>query len=251
MNSPDQSTPDGRSGSQGGRSSDVFLWPDFLAGQPSRPVRVALVDDDALIRRVISGELYKDARTDVVMQSATLRDARRLISMHTFDVLLVDITLPNGNGLDLIAYTKSVHPKAEIIVISVLDNEQYALLAFELGAVGYLVKNSWFGNFVEAVLQVANGGAYITPNIARKLLRKLEPSQGGIAPSPSNKQETLSPREKAVLSNITAGYTSIEIGDRLKISTETVNTHIKHIYNKLQIHCRAQAVSVAAQRGLI
>ncbi|MES2190990.1 MAG: response regulator transcription factor [Pseudomonadota bacterium] len=251
MNLQTQNISNVLSASQGGRTQEAYLWPDFMVGQPSRPVRVAIVDDDALIRKVISGELYKDARTDVAMQSSSLREARRLIASSTFDVLLVDIILVDGNGLELIACTKSVHPKAEIIVISVLDDEQQALLAFELGAVGYLVKNSWFGNFAEAVLQVANGGASITPHIAKRLLRKLEPSQQTLSPYPRSDQQGLSTREKAVLSKITAGYTSAEIGVYLKISPETVNTHIKHIYSKLQVHCRAQAVNVATQRGLI
>jgi len=140
---------------------------------------------------------------------------------------------------------------AEAIVISAMEDEQHALHAFELGATGYLVKNSWFGNFPQAVLQVVNGGASITPNLARRLLNKFEqPQTNTQALQESKNKEKLSEREKQVLKLVASGYTSTEIGSRLIISAQTVNTHIKNIYRKLNVRTRAQAVSFAASRGL-
>lgn len=234
------------------RPGTPSLWPDFMVGQPGQPVRVLLVDDDAHIRKIIANELLNDLRTDIVAQGGSLREGRHLIAQHAFDVMLVDLNLGDGNGFDLIKYMKVLHPNAEAVVISVLEDEQQALHAFELGATGYLVKNSWFGNFPEAVLQVVNGGASITPSLARRLLRKLQSSAEGVSSSEHGHQkDQLSEREKCVLTMITAGYTSIEISSKLNISAETVNTHIKHIYGKLHVHNRAQAVSSAAHRGLI
>jgi DNA-binding NarL/FixJ family response regulator len=132
-----------------------------------------------------------------------------------------------------------------------MEDEQHALHAFELGATGYLVKNSWFGNFPQAVLQVVNGGASITPNLARRLLSKFEPPLNSAHASHESKsKEKLSEREKEVLKLVASGYTSTEIGLRLLISGQTVNTHIKNIYRKLNVRTRAQAVSFAAIRGL-
>ena len=229
------------------------IWPDFLVGQLEKPVRVLLVDDDAHMRRVIAQELMSDQRTLLVAQATSVREGRKAIKQHEFDVMLVDLNLGDGEGFMLIDYMKSVRPTAEAIVISIMQNDEQVLHAFELGATGYLVKNSWFGSYPQAVLQVANGGASITPNLARRLLQRFDPS-GAAAPHAQRRveQETerLSQREKEVLRMVASGYTSAEIGNRLFISSLTVNTHIKNIYRKLQVRTRAQAVRFASLRGL-
>ena len=229
----------------------AMQWPPFLVGQAAKPVRVILVDDDASIRHVISSELMSDVRCDLVGQATTMREGRRLISTCEFDVMLVDLNLGDGNGFDLIEHLKTVRPMAEAIVISAMEDEQHALHAFELGATGYLVKNSWFGNFSLAVLQVVNGGASITPKLARRLLHRLEHRDVDASSRAEPHKKGLSEREHAVLKMIAAGYTSAEIGLHLGISGLTVNTHIKNIYRKLQVKTRAHAVSSALQRGLL
>lgn len=227
------------------------VWPNFLAGQADKPVRVLLVDDDICMRNVIAQELMGDLRTNVVAQGSSMREGRRLISQYDFDVMLVDLNLGDGHGFELIEHMKVVRSKAEAVVISAMEDEQHALRAFELGATGYLVKNSWFGNFSQAVLQVVNGGASITPILARRLLQRLEQPRNARHVGATEEKITLSDREKAVLKMVAAGYTSTEIGLRLMISCLTVNTHIKNIYRKLQVRTRAQAVSLATHRGLL
>ena len=227
------------------------LWPGFLVGQVEKPVRVLIVDDDAHMSRVIANELLADLRIDLLGQGASLREGRRLIRQYPFDVLLVDLNLRDGTGFSLIEEMKLLRPAAEAIVISTLEDEQHALHAFELGATGYLVKNSWFGNFAQAVLQVVNGGASITPNLARRLLGKFESVAHPGRLQQSKGREPLSPREKDVLKLVASGNTSNAIGVRLTISAQTVNTHIKNIYRKLDVRSRAQAVSSAASQGFL
>lgn len=243
------------------KSSPPFIWPDFLTGQPGQPVRVLLIDDDPHMRLVIAQELLSDMRIDLVAQASSMKEGRRLIDLHEFDVMLVDLNLGDGTGFDLIKHMKTVRPMAEAVVISAMEDAQHALHAFELGATGYLVKNSWFGNFSQAVLQVVNGGASITPNLARRLLSKFNHAQDGSHDIPHTGSDEdkdkdkdkgkgkLSEREKEVLKMVASGYTSLEIGSRLAISGHTVNTHIKNIYRKLDVRTRAQAVSFAAHRG--
>ena len=229
------------------------IWPDFLAGQLDKPVRVLLVDDDAHMRRVIAQELMADQRTLLVAQAASVREGRKAIKQHEFDVMLVDLNLGDGEGFTLIDYMKSVRPTAEAIVISIMQNDDQVLHAFELGATGYLVKNSWFGSYPQAVLEVANGGASITPNLARRLLQRFDQSTSAtphVQRRVELETERLSQREKEVLRMVASGYTSAEIGNRLLISGLTVNTHIKNIYRKLQVRTRAQAVRFASLRGL-
>lgn len=241
--------------------SPPSMWPDFMIGQAEKPVRVLLVDDDPHMRRVISQELMADQRTLLVAQATSVREGRKAIKQHEFDVMLVDLNLGDGEGFELIEYLKTHRPGAEAIIISIMENDDQVLHAFELGATGYLVKNSWFGNYPQAVLQVVNGGASITPNLARRLLQRFDHSHGAAAPAATeakapadaaaeHEPERLSQREKEVLRMVASGYTSVEIGNQLQISALTVNTHIKNIYRKLQVRTRAQAVRFASLRGL-
>jgi len=227
------------------------VWPDFLAGQSDQPVRVLLVDDDPHIRQVIAQELMADARTLLVAQAASVREGRRAIKHCEFDVILIDLHLGDGEGFDLLDHVKSVRPAAEAVVVSVTESDEQVLRAFEMGATGYLVKNSWFGNYAQAVLQVANGGASITPHLARRLLQRFDRSSGDAVRSPPpDATEKLSEREKEVLRMVASGHTSAEIGAHLQISAMTVNTHVRNIYRKLQVRTRAQAVRFASLRGL-
>lgn len=230
------------------------VWPPFLIGQPDQPVRVLLIEDDAHCRLVMAQALLADARIHLVGQGSSRREGRRLMAQHAFDVMLVDLNLGDGTGFELIEAMKSTHPMAEAIVITALEDEEHAIRAFELGATGYLIKNSWFDSLPQAVLQVVNGGASVTPNLARRLLKRFDmqherrPAAHGRAPAGS---ERLSDREREILRQVACGYTSCEIGKRLGISDQTVNAHIKNIYRKLDVRTRAQAVNLASQWGLM
>jgi DNA-binding NarL/FixJ family response regulator len=231
-------------------------WPTYFLGQSTRPTRVLLVDDDVHVRRVIADELLADPRIHLVAQGGSLKEGKHLVTMGDFDVLLVDLNLGDGLGFDLIRHAKAVKPLAEVVLISVMEDEDHALHAFELGATGYFVKHSWFGNFPDAVLQVVNGGASITPSLARRLLKKLDYGRAQTdaakpASSTNNDMFLLSDREREVLKLVAAGYVSDEISNMLHISVQTVNTHIKNTHRKLNVRTRAQAVKLAAQSGLL
>lgn len=230
------------------------LWPGFLTGQEGAPVRVLLVDDDSFMRRVIAQELLSDLRIQLEGQAGSLRDGRRLLATHEFDVLMVDLRLGDGTGFELIREAGKQHPGCEIIVISALEDESHVMHAFELGATGYLLKDAWLQSFAQAVLQVVNGGAAITPRLARRLLSRLSARPGSPPPAsdpPTREATTLTARECEILRCVARGQVTEEIGAKLGISGQTVNAHIKNIYKKLHVHSRAQAVSYAAYSGLI
>lgn len=228
------------------------VWPVFFKGQPDDPVRVLVIDDDAHVRRVIVQELMEDKRTLVVDQATNMREAKRSIRQTSFDVMLVDLNLGDGDGMELLSEVKALRPQSESIVVSVMETEEQVLRAFELGATGYLVKNNWFGSYPQAVLQVFNGGASITPNLARRLLQRF-----GNINAVSSKQysplnsckEPLTERECVVLKMAANGNTNAEISVELDIAVMTVNAHIKNIYRKLQVRSRAHAVHMAFMNG--
>jgi len=233
------------------------IWPESMTGQPGAPVRVHIVESDPHLRGVIAQELMSDDRTMVAGQAGSLHDARRLIRATRFDVLLVAVSVTDEgeSAFELITLARSVHPAAEVVALARDEAEEQALRAFNLGAAGFLVKNSHFISFVQAVLQVANGGAAISPALSRRLLLKHRPPAAQGAPAPCQENTVvaikLSPREHEVLRMIASGLTSTEIGERLLISHTTVNSHVKNMYQKLHVRSRAQAVSCANAWGLL
>lgn len=226
------------------------LWPNFLEGQSERPVRVLVIDRDPSIRRRIAHDLMADARTLFVGEAASLKEGRKLLRETELDVLLVDVTQNDCAGFELIAYTKNLKPNVQVVAVSAVDSDEKAVRAIQLGAVGFLAKNSWFGSYVQAVLQVANGGASLSPSVTRRLLQKLGTNKGG-GDAAAGLPAKLSERERQVLRMISEGFSSAEIAIRLSISRLTVNAHVKNIYRKLHVRTRAQAVSCANTLGLL
>lgn len=222
-------------------------WPAFMVGQHVQPVRVLLVDDDANLRHVVAGELMSDPRVLLVGQGASLKEAKTLMRRVQFDVLLADLNLADGTGIDLIAHQQAVQPAAETVIISVMEGDVQLLRAIEQGAAGYIVKHCWFGSYVQAVLQVANGGAAVTPHLARRLLQRLRSNTAAHA---HVECDQLSARESEILKLVANGCTSTEIADKLHITTLTVNTHIRNVYRKLKVKSRAQAVKAALLKGI-
>ena len=228
-----------------------YLWPASMKGQPGAPIRVHVVDGDSVVRALVRDELTRDSRTAVAGEAASLRDGKRLVRDVAFDVLLVEMHLQDGSGLDLIGPGKAVHSAAEVVMLSHVDSDDDAILAFESGAAGFLSKNSWFVNYVQSVLQVANGGASMTPSLSRRLLARRHFRIAPGHPSPDLISVRLTEREQEVLRMIVRGLTSIEIAQRMAISYETVKSHTKKIHEKLQVHTRAQAACCASAWGLL
>lgn len=226
------------------------LWPHFMTGQQHTPVRVLLIDGDEFMRRVIAQELLLDMRIHLQGQAGSAREARRLLALQDFDVLMLDLHLADGHGFELIKETREQRNHCEIIVVSAIEDDDNVMRAFELGANGYLLKNAWLQSFAHAVLQVVNGGAAITPRLSRRLLARLSHHPGdSLQPEAPPRQIMLTEREREVLRSAARGCGCREIGEEFGISIQTVNAHMKNVYKKLHVHSRAQAVSVATKSG--
>ncbi len=231
----------------------VAQWPLFLSGQPGRPVRVALVTQDNHLGHLIAQELLADPRTDLIGQATGMREGRRLVNSRDIEVLLVDLNLADGTAFQLVEYVKQTRHMIELIVVSSSDDEDHVLRAFRCGANGFMLKNSWFGSYAEAVLQVANGGASVTPNVLRRLLRRLRTpvTLEAVMGESTGEREVLSEREKDVLRMLARGMTSAQVAVQLAIGEQTVNTHVKSIYRKLKVRTRAQAMVQASNFGVL
>ncbi|SOD28553.1 DNA-binding response regulator, NarL/FixJ family, contains REC and HTH domains [Variovorax sp. YR752] len=236
---------------QGANRAPANSWPGFLAGQPEKPVRVLVIDEDAGARRAIAHELAMDARVRIVGEAGSLQEGKRLLTQHEFDVLIIDIRLGGGKGFELIESARRHCSSVEVIVHSALEDEVHVRRAFTAGAWGYLVKNSWFQDFAQAVLQVVNGGAAVSPSVIRHLLKRLGNASLALGEAEGGPRGVLSAREREVLRLVAEGHVTGDIARHLSISGRTVCAHMKNICHKLQVRTRAHAVIAAANQGLL
>jgi DNA-binding NarL/FixJ family response regulator len=165
------------------------------------------------------------------------------------DVLLVDLGLPDGSGLDLIRRARECSPSTLSMVITVFGDEASLVNALEAGARGYLLKSEGPSDLRESVAQLVAGGAPITPAIASFLLRRFEspPDESGA----HEHRSTLSPRERQVLELIVRGLSNQDVANELGISRHTATSHVRSIYRKLEVRSRSAAVYEAFSRGII
>ncbi|MFC3146970.1 response regulator transcription factor [Piscinibacterium candidicorallinum] len=236
---------------------------------PRGGIRVLMVDDDVHSRQRIARALHGDPRVHLAGQAESLAQARKLLGNESFQVLLVDLELGDGSGLDLIAEVRAAGRAIEIIVISALGHDEAVMRALSAGAVGFLFKGSATDNYAQAIVEAVNGGSPITPLIARRLLKHFQnaaalPLGRAIAaarplaaevPIPRfgapQAREELTEREQGIIRKVALGYTNTEIATQFAISVHTVNTHVKNVYRKLQVRTRAQATKQLALLGLV
>ncbi len=215
---------------------------------PARAVTILLVEDDAPTRWRLQDALAK-AGFDVDA-AATLTEARASLAKRVPRVLLTDLQLPDGHGNDLIRETRQRHPDTEIMVISILGDEESVISAITVGATGYLLKDAFPTDIATTVRDLVAGHSPISASIARFIVRR---TQASVEPPPGPPLNTarLTPREIDILWGIAKGFSYAEIASHLGLSRQTVPGHIKSIYRKLEVHTRGEAVFEALQQGLI
>jgi DNA-binding NarL/FixJ family response regulator len=217
------------------------------------PHRVLLVEDDGPTRQHLARAVEAHPKLALLGTAASLAEARALLDREAPDVLLTDLGLPDGSGIELIRELRRSAPAAVAMAITALGDERTVLSAIEAGASGYLLKDGSFAEIGEALMELAAGGSPISPGIARHLLRRLQRAGAaeGVAPASDPSAPRLTEREHEILSLIAKGFSFPEIAGLLAISPHTVTTHVRHIYEKLEVSSRGSAVYEAVQLGLI
>ena len=208
-------------------------------------LRLLVVDDHALFRRGLVGLLDEIPGFQVVGQAADGAEALRLVEQSRPDVVLLDLNMPVMDGLDALRQIKARKPAPRVIMLTISQNEPDLLDAIRGGADGYLLKNTEPDDLRKAILRVAEGQGALSPEVTAPVLRAV--NQSG-APAVA---ALLSERELEVLRCMVDGQTTMEIAARLFISDNTVKTHVRHIFEKLEVSNRAEAVGKAMQMGLI
>lgn len=217
-----------------------------VVSQPA-PVRVAIVDDDDVLRTALLETINRVEGMQVIGAVASLSEAMRLCRERP-DVFLIDLSLPDGSGFELISHLRAKLGDCKALVISVFGDVQNVVHAIELGADGYLLKGAPLTQTAAAIRTVLDGGAPLSPGVAGHILRRVRAS----APRPVQQPKlSLTPREVATLEGLAKGLSVKELAKTLEISPHTVGDHVKAIYRKLQVNSRGEAIFEAAQNGLI
>lgn len=211
-------------------------------------ISVLLLEDNRptleRFRRAIEAapEIVRCDACETVLQARTSLDATEP------KLIITDLRLPDGSGLDFIRYARRKCPEVEVMVISALGDERTVVSAIEAGATGYLLKDAQSIDIVSALRQLLGGGSPISSSVARHILTNFRHTHVG---GRQHARRLLTERELEVLSCIARGYTYREAAEILAISPNTLPTHIKNIYRKLEVNSRGEAVYEAVQRGLL
>jgi len=226
--------------------------PEILEIAQATPTRILVVDDDDAFRESVCSAIARDAGMVLAAQVNSVAAAREAILHGNFDVALIDLGLPDGNGIDLILQISRTLPEVDIMVVTVFGDEAHVLASIEAGATGYLLKRSLNDKIGATVRELRAGGSPISPVIARQLLHRFKRATPE-SPQPAAVVDDggLSEREREVLLFIAKGFTVGEIANMLHLSAHTVATHVKHIYRKLAVHSRTEAVFEAGRMGLL
>jgi DNA-binding NarL/FixJ family response regulator len=215
---------------------------------------VMLVEDDSTLLHRFCKIVVADPGFELFAAVGNLASARQALVTRAPDVLITDLGLPDGNGIELIRETARRHPGIDIMVITVFGDQKHVLDSIEAGATGYLLKGSLPDEFVSQIKQLVAGGSPISPQIARQLLKRFAanaPPPPRLAAAAAEAECGLSPREAEVLSCIAKGFSFAEIARLLSVSPHTITAHVKKIYQKLAVHSRAEAVYEAGRMGLL
>lgn len=220
--------------------------------------QVALVEDDTGMRERISRVVDADPSLSLAYSASNASDILHWLVDNPVDVLLVDLGLPDRPGLQVISQCRNMQPACAVMVLSIFGDEANMVQAFEAGASGYLLKDGTEADLATHIRHLRAGGSPMSPVIARKLLRRWQAHSGGApreqaaakaAGTPTVAPERLSPREFEVLDLVSRGFTYVEVGVQMGVSASTVQTHIRNIYGKLDVHNKSEAVFEARNLG--
>jgi len=210
-------------------------------------VSVLIVEDDERFRAGFAAVIGAAPDLRLVGTAADLPQGLLLLRELKPDVVLVDLGLPSGSGIELIRYAHVHLPATDVMVVSVFGDEPHVMASLEAGATGYLLKDTHPADLAEQIRTLHAGGSPISPVIARQLLLRLAPEP---APSP-DADALLSPQERQVLTYSAKGFSFEEIARMLGVSRHTVMTYVKRSYRKLQVHSKTEAIYEARKLGLV
>ena len=212
-------------------------------------IKIMLAEDHVLVREGTKEMLDREEDIGVVAEAGDGEEAVRLASELDLDIVIMDIALPKLNGIEATKQIKANNPGTAVLVLTAYDDDEYVFALLEAGAAGYLLKDVSSDELVGAIRAVHAGESMLHPAIARKVVDRFSQHAGGSQQEAP--LEELTEREIEVLQLAGKGITNREVADRLSISDRTVQAHLSHIFNKLGVGSRTEAVVYALRKGLL
>jgi two-component system invasion response regulator UvrY len=206
-------------------------------------IRILIADDHAIVRAGLKQLIAANPNIVVAAEASTGAEAINLIRKESFEVVLLDISMPGRGGLEILSEIKKEYPRLPVLILSMHPEEQYAIRALKGGASGYITKDSAPEELVAAILKVASGAKYITKTLAEQFLYLLDAEE-------TPPHTSLSDREYQVFRLIASGKTATEIAKELSLSVKTISTYRTRILQKLHLKNNAQLIHYAAQNKL-
>jgi DNA-binding NarL/FixJ family response regulator len=220
------------------------------------PLSVLVVEDDTLTRKLLCLAIESEPALRLAAQFDSVASTLLWLETESVDLVLVDLGLPDGSGIDVIRACVQRCPQCDIMVITMSSDEDNIIASIEAGASGYVLKDAGRVDIARALLDLHAGGSPISPLIARRVLERMRDPKSAVATSSvsvagDSPASMFTKREAAILNLIARGDSYGEVARLLKVSVGTVQTHVKNIYGKLSVHSRGQAVFEAQRRGLL
>jgi DNA-binding NarL/FixJ family response regulator len=198
---------------------------------------LAITEDDERVRLYLAEQLRLHLDIYRLEEFSNAEDALQQLSANPVDIALFDIQLPGMNGIECIKRLKIIHPRMQVMALTVYDNTDVVFDALKAGASSYMLKNTPPDRIIEAIQELHRGGSPISSQIARKVIEAFQLKETG-----NEYFQTLTRREQEILEQLSRGFRYKEIADRFIVSVETVRTHIRNIYEKLQVNSRVEAL---------
>jgi DNA-binding NarL/FixJ family response regulator len=213
---------------------------------------VLIVEDEPEFLRRFSDAVTGDPGLRLLAAVSTGRAGLAMLDAQPPDVMLVDLGLPDLDGVELIRHAARHHPGCDVLVVTMFGDDRHVLSSIEAGATGYLLKDAGGDRIASSIHELRAGGSPISPSIARRVLARFRIAPVGPPQAPARSEASpLSARETEILRLVAKGFGFETVGEVLGISPHTVVTHVKKIYHKLAVHSRGEAVYEAGQMGLL
>jgi DNA-binding NarL/FixJ family response regulator len=206
-------------------------------------MRILLVDDHAVVREGVKRILADEPDIGVAAEAEHAQGAYEALAAGAFDLVLLDVSLPEHNGLKILKHLHSTYPDLPVLIFSVHPERQYVVRALQEGAAGYLLKNSAPRELVTAIRTISQGERYISAALVPHLIHEVAETEKPL-------HATLTPREAQVMRRLVAGRAQKEIAYELGLSVQTVSTHRRRLLNKLHLHTTGDLVRYAIEYGL-